>query len=444
MLETATEGTSSATAIQGLGSEFDTIIKNLPTTIFGAPDEAWCTPDLSRDPFTLLADLRERAGPVVRMSKDGSFDGVVMPDPNGHDPEKPIFIALSHAAVTEIGSDANRFKNDTAYRVSQQIQGRTVNTLDGMEHRLMRRLLDKSMFGRKQMQEYLETLTIPTVDYLVGRMAERLEAGDTVEICRDLALPMTYKSISTILGVPERLFAEFIELGDRAFGFMRDPDGAMEAVETLGTHFESELQRHKSMDNPPRDFMTIMSDASLNDYQLTDEEIIMHCRFLLPGGIETTWRQTANLFMALMLNPDQWTAVVNDLSLVEQTVEEALRWVPSGFVVPRVAIDDTEVEGVAIPGGSGINSIQGIANRDPKVWDRPNEFDIFREHKPHLTFHAGAHFCMGQNLARNSFKTALTSMATRFPNLMLACDRSEIEMCGFGLHVVRKLPLKLG
>ncbi len=426
----------------GLGPEFDQLIKSLPPTIFGAPDEPWCAPELSRDPFSLLSELREREGDVVRMGEDGTFGGVSLPDPNGHDISNPVFIALSYDAVHEIGTQAKRFQNDGAYRVSQQVQGRTINCLDGAEHRMMRRLMDQTMFGRKQMEEYLVTLTEPTVDYLVDRIIERFEAGEDVEICRDLALPLVYKAISTILGVPESLFSEFVGLGDDAFGFMRDPEKAMAAVEKLTQHFSEQLTLHREMEIPPRDFMTIMSESELNGYSLSDEDIIKHCRFLLPGGIETTWRQAANMFMALMLHPEQWQAVTEDLSLVEQTVEEALRWVPSGFVVPRKAVEDTEVSGVHIPAGAGVNSIQGIANRDPRHWERANEFDIFRPSKPHLTFHAGLHFCMGQNLARNSFKTALREVATRIPDLALACDPADVEMCGFGLHVVRRLPVK--
>lgn len=428
---------------QGLGAEFDTLIRGLPDTLFGAPDEAWCEPALSADPFTVLNALRDRHGPIVRRDAHGLYGGVSLPDPNGHDMEKPHFVALSFNAVTEIGSDATRFINDGAYRVSQEIQGRTVNCRDGAEHRLMRRLFDQSIFGRKHMEDYLVRLTEPTVAYLVDRIEARLKAGEPVELCRDLALPMTYKSISTIIGVPERLFAEFIELGDAAFGFVRDPQRAMEAVEEMATHFRAELGERRTRTDAPRDMMSIMSESSLKDYRLTDEEIVMHCRFLMPGGIETTWRQTANMFMALMLNPDQWRAVTEDRSLADAAVEESLRCYPSGFVVPRRVAIDTEIGGVELPAGASINSIQGIANRDPDIWERPNAFDIHRPLKPHLTFHTGSHYCMGQNLARNSFRTALTEMARRLPDLALAVDPSEIEMCGFGLHVVRELPVRL-
>ena len=73
--------------VDGLGDEFDALIKTLPETIFGAPDEAWCEARLSSDPFSVLNELRDREGAVVRRDAQGLYGGVALPDPNGHDME---------------------------------------------------------------------------------------------------------------------------------------------------------------------------------------------------------------------------------------------------------------------------------------------------------------------------------------------------------------------
>ena len=372
--------------VSGLDDSLDALIKHFPESLFGAPDEPLLLADFSRDPYPALADLKAREGDVVRRGPDGTFGGVTILDPFGHDASKPAFVALSHSAVQDVATHADRFKSHDAYAVAQAIQGPTLNCRDGAEHRSMRRLMDQTIFGRKQMQEYLLALTQPIADFVVDRIENRLNRGEAVELCRDLALPLVYKSISTIIGVPTRFLPEFINLGDDSFGFLRDPRRAMEAVGELASAFNSELQQHKTMENPPRDFMTIMLESEHNGYRLSEEEIVMHCRFLLPGGIETTWRQTANLMMAMMLHPEQWKAVTDDASLVDQAVEEALRWCPSGWVAPRLATGDTEVGGVSIPAGSSVNNLLGLANRDPAVWERPDEFDIFRDKRQHVTF----------------------------------------------------------
>jgi cytochrome P450 len=189
--------------------------------------------------------------------------------------------------------------------------------------------------------------------------------------------------------------------------------------------------------------ITVLSNNDLKGYRLTEEEIVMHCRFLLPGGIETTWRNMTNMFVGLLSNPAQWRAVTEDLALVDQAVEEGLRWGLAGTLVPRRVAVDTEVSGVALPAGAAVNNVLLIANRDRRYWEDPDAFDIFRLQHPHLSFHAGVHYCMGQNLARGTLRIALREVARRLPRLSLACDATDLEMAGFALHVVRQLPVRL-
>jgi cytochrome P450 len=132
---------------------------------------------------------------------------------------------------------------------------------------------------------------------------------------------------------------------------------------------------------------------------------------------------------------------VDDPALVEPFVEEALRWAPSGFIAPRLCAQDTVVEGVEIPAGTSICQIQGIANRDPKVFERPDVFDARRNPNPHLTFHIGVHYCMGQNLARCILRTTLATLARELPTLQFAGDRGDLGTEGFGGRTPKALPL---
>jgi cytochrome P450 len=429
--------------VEGLGSQFGRLIEGLPESIFNAPDASQCTPELSADPYKVLRELRQRFGPVVKMDTQGLFGGIAIPEPYGHDRNNQVFLALSYHAVREIGSNEESFGSREAFRASREVQGPTINTREGEDHRLIRRLFDRSMFGPRQIRDYCTSLIDPTVEYLVDRIESRLKDGQTVDLRRDLALPLVYKTISTIIGVPEGLFSEFVQLGEAAFGYNRNPMAAQEAVKRMTAHFRAELERHKRDSSPRPDMMTGLLDAEHRGYRLSDDEIVMHCRFLLPGGIETTWRQTANLFMAMMLHPEQWRAVCDDPALVEPAVEEALRCYPSGTVIPRHVNVDTEVEEVVLPAGSSVNFVTASANRDPAIWSDPDRFDIFRQPVAHLTFGMGPHFCMGQGLARQTFRTALRVMSARLPSLKLACDPSEVTMSGFALHVVGELPVKL-
>ncbi len=436
------DGVVEVATATGLDESFDRVIRQLPDTLLHAPDDEFIgDASFSRDPFTPLGRLRDNVGGVVRRGVDGTYAGQIIPNVWAHDLDKPHFVAVSHAAVTEIGGDRVRFVNEGAYGAHLKAHGATVNCFDGQEHRALRRLFDKAIFGRRSMAEWATAITLPTIEYLVARVKRMIADGETPDARRDFALPAAYKSISTIIGVPQEDFAHFVALGETAQSAPRDMQAAIRAIGEMDAYFYEQLDERRR--SPQADMLTIMIDAEEGGRRLSDEEIVQHCRFLLPGGIETTWRQTANLIMAVLTHPDQFRQIVEDPSLIDSAVEEALRWAPSGFVVPRIAEMDTMVEGVAIPAGSSICSVQGVANRDPKVFQRPEVFDIRRQPNPHLTFHIGVHYCMGQNLARYILQTLLRSIVRELPNLVLATDLAAVEMRGFGVRNPTALPLAL-
>lgn len=431
-----------APAIQrGIAAEnFDATIRAMPASLLEAPDAPFLDPAFSADPYTPLIALRDRAGPVVRRGADGTYDGQEIFNVWGQDITQPHYVVLGHVEATEIGTDKERFVNGAAYGAQESAHGRTVNTLDNEDHRRMRRLFDKAIFGRKAMGEWARDVTAPTVEYLVSRVKRMVADGEVACGMRDLAMPVAYTSIASIIGVPQADLGAFVALGERAQSGPRDMADALAAIAEMDDYFRQQL--HERRKNPRVDMLTLM-DAAVDDdgYRLTEDQVIAHCRFLLPGGIETTWRQTANVIMSLMLHPEQYADVVADPSLIEAATEEAARWAPSGFMVPRVVARDTEVAGVEMLAGGSINTLLGIANRDPRVYDNPNVFDIHRKRITHLTFHTGIHFCMGQNLARYTLRELVRVLALELPTLELACDRSEVTTQGFGVRNPTRLPL---
>jgi cytochrome P450 len=90
--------------------------------------------------------------------------------------------------------------------------------------------------------------------------------------------------------------------------------------------------------------------------------------------------------------------------------------------VQRSVTQDTELDGVALPAGAVIDVCIGSANRDENRWERPGEFDIFRDRVPHITFAAGEHTCMGLHLARMETRVAVECLLRRVTNLALVTD----------------------
>ena len=440
------DGHMGVASISGLDDSFDTIIRTLPENFFrsgfsllepaaDAPDRD----DQIHDPFTVLGRARDAGVGVALRDGNGAYAGYKVRNVFLHDLSKPHAIALSHAAVSEIGSDRTRFINEGAYGAHGAAKGRTINTFDGPDHRSLRRLFDTAIFGRARMDEWTTAITLPTIEYLVARVKRMIANGETPDARRDLALPAAYKSISTIIGIPQEDFTGFLERVMVIKDVERNPDAAKAGFSAFEGYFYEQMEERRTC--PRADMVTIMGNTEVGGRKLTDEEIAKHCAFLLPGGIETTWPQTNNMILCALMFSDQYRALVEDPSLVDGFVEEAIRWAPSGFAAPRICAQDTVVEGVEIPAGTGICSLSGVANRDPKVFERPDDFNLRRDPNPHLTFHIGVHYCMGQNLARYTLRTMLATLARELPTLRFAGDRRELEAEAYGGRFAKRLLL---
>lgn len=426
--------------------EMDKVIREIPahqlkSADHGVPglDEA-----VSVDPFATLGPLRD-AGHEVVQYLDGAYGGVRAYNAFGRDLAKPNFAVLGYSALREMVTDPARFVNAGAYGAhgeAQQAGFTFVNELDGAEHKLMRRLFEVEIFSRDFFLKLVENTIAPVAEFLTLRIRQMLDAGEPVELNRDLALPLAYISISRIIGVPIVDLHYFVDLADRVFGGPRNPEMAGVAAAELDEYFGNVYrERLASGDLDKGDLMSLMSKAERDGRRFSEREIIVYSRFMLPAAIETTFRQSANIGYCLMLHPEQYDMVCKDEKLWPAAIEECLRWMSSGFILPRTCAVDTTLGGIPIPAGSSMYGIFGVANRDPRIWDNPDAFDILRPRKPHLTFSMGSHTCMGQQLARMVFSNLVRAMTANLPDMVLAADPSELRSTGFVIRCADAVPV---
>jgi cytochrome P450 len=184
--------------------------------------------------------------------------------------------------------------------------------------------------------------------------------------------------------------------------------------------------------DPRDDLVTDLVTVELDGERLDDEEIYSFLRMLLPAGIETTYRSSGNLLYLLLTHPDQLGAVRADRTLIPQAIEEALRYEPPVLATWRVTTTDTSIAEVDVPAGSVVMSMLGSANRDPDVYDHPEEFDIFRDPKQHVSFGTGPHLCLGMHLARLETAIAVEALLDRLPDVRL--DQDEAQRVDAHIH----------
>lgn len=425
--------------LEHLDESFDGLIAALPEGLVNAPDDPFMESWFSLDPYTKLLEVRDRLGYIVA-GVNGDYGGAPVPNSFAHDLSKPHFIVMGVAEIDAISMNPKAFINEGAYGAHSSTIGQIPTLTDGKEHSDLRNAYNQAL-NHKAMAARAATLVGPITDYLLDRMEHAFSEGRVVDIPRELALPLTYKAMSTMIGVSQERFAEFVRLGELLFSAPLHPEQGGKAAEDLLAFYRDEVEKRKV--EPQQDMITWLRGAEFRGRRFDDLEVATHARFLLPAGVETTWRQLALMFVSMMCNPDQYAAVVAEPSLVPAAVEETLRYAPSGFIVPRLCAETTTIGGVEIPAGSTLTMLQGIANRDPRRWERPNEFDVTRPHLTNRVFNIGVHVCAGQHLARLEMETVLRGVIERFPNLRLACEPEKIEIRGFGVRTPMRVPVAL-
>ncbi len=174
---------------------------------------------------------------------------------------------------------------------------------------------------------------------------------------------------------------------------------------------------------PAEDLIGMLVDAEIEGEKLDDQSILMESLLILIGGDETTRHVISGGMYQLLLHPDQREKLAGNPTAIARGIEEMLRWVTPFQNMMRTVTRTTELRGVALPEGARLLLLYPSANRDERVFDRPDVFDVDRDPNPHVAFGGyGSHFCLGNALARLELRVMFEELLTRMPSLALASD----------------------
>jgi cytochrome P450 len=166
---------------------------------------------------------------------------------------------------------------------------------------------------------------------------------------------------------------------------------------------------------------------------LSEAELLHNCIFILNAGHETTTNLIGNALVALQAWPGELDRLLLNYELLTHSpigleaylttsVDEFLRFEPSNQLGNRRALRDCHVGGTDLPAGSLITLCIAAANRDPAVFDQPEELNIERQDNKHLAFGFGIHQCAGLSLARLEGRIAIGRFVQRFPRYRLTAE----------------------
>ena len=364
--------------------------------------------DLLRDPYPLFARMRRESG---------VFKGSVMDwskTPDSMIPEH-LYAAVSFDAVDRVFRDAKVFNSHIYDSTIGLVIGPTILAMEGKKHWEHRNLVSAA-FKSKSLLRWEPEIVRPVVNALID---EFIGAGEA-DLVKDFTFEFPTRVISKLLGLPEVDLPWFRKRAVELISYTVKHKRAFEASAALKDHFLQQIEQRRS--KPTEDIIGDLVNAEIDGEKLSDEAIYSFLRLLLPAGLETTYRSSGNLLYLLLSHPDQFQAVQEDHELIAPAIEEGLRFETPLTTVQRYAMEDTEVEGVALPAGAVVDVCIGSANRDERRWERSEQFDIFRKRTPHLSFAAGEHTCMGLHLARMETWVALESLLTRLTDIKLITD----------------------
>ncbi|WP_435859019.1 cytochrome P450 family protein [Streptomyces varsoviensis] len=359
--------------------------------------------DFVRNPYPVYAQLRER-GPVHRVRL---VDDI------------PAWLVVGYDEVRAVLGDDRLSKwlgnaSDSANIGFEPLGSHMLNT-DPPDHTRLRKLVVRTFTPRRvaAMEPRVQRLTDELLDAMLAGGARGADLVDA------LSFPLPMSVICELLGVPYEDRDEFRTWSNFVVGPAPYAE-KMAAMDEVRSYLDQLIV--KKHDESGDDLLSALIRTIDEDGdRLSHEELLAMAWLLLVAGHETTVNLISNGVLALLRHPDQLADLRADFSLLDNAVEEMLRYDgPVETSTFRFTKEPVEIGGTLIPGGGEVVlATIADADTDPARFAEPRRFDIHRDARGHLAFGHGIHYCLGAPLARLEARVAIRSLLERCPDLAL-------------------------
>ena len=291
--------------------------------------------------------------------------------------------------------------------------------LEPPDHTRLRKLVAAAFTPRS-----VESLREPAHDLACELLEPLAEAGE-MELLYDYAQPYSIAVICRMLGVPLDRHRDLLEWSHHMVKMyeFEVPLDAAKAANDAAAEFQDYVRGliRERRAKPREDMVSALVEARVDGAQLSEDEIVSTVIVLLNAGHEATVNTLGNGTLAFARHPEQWRRVVSGQVEPQAATEEMIRFDPPLQLFERwVLADDFAIGEVPIPLGSKVALLFGSANRDPRVFDRPDEFDVGRANAAqHIGFGGGIHVCIGAPLARIELEASVAALRRYWPDFEL-------------------------
>ncbi len=370
---------------------------------------------MTRPPAELGIDLM--SGAFFGGDPYPAFDWMRRHEPVFLDEANGLWALAAYRDVKSASTDTATFSNAGGVRPRFPPLPMMID-FDAPEHVRRRRLVSSGFTPARvrAMEDHVRRIC----DDVIDRVCE-LGSCDFVT---DIAAPLPLAVIGDMLGVDPDDRADLLRWSEdmlRSQGVMTDEavTGAMRAFAEYTEYMEPVLEARRRTGSSD-DLVGILVHAEIDGDRLDRDSLIHETLLILVGGDETTRHVMSGGMEVLLGHRDQLERLRRDRTLLAGAVEEMLRWVSPIKNMVRTVTTDTRIGDRELKAGDEVLLLYPSANRDADVFDEPDRFDITRSPNPHLAFGFGAHFCLGNQLARLELRVMLDRLLTRLPDLDLA------------------------
>ncbi len=325
-------------------------------------------------------------------------------------------------------------------RFIQHDQKRYNSDVSGADHVDMRRVMH-GYFTPKSMEMWR-----PLVQSAIDELLDAVEEKGRMDVMADLATPLPLLVIARMLGIPDSDRPKLRELAkDLRFLNREGPNRIRpltKAVQNLQDYLSPLVAER--VESPRDDLISVVAEGERQGI-FTRDMTINNVMLLLSAGHETTINLICNGTLAFTQHPDQWAILKSDPEgKTVRATEEALRYDSPVRSIQRIAMDDIEIGGQTIRKNDRVRWFIPGANRDPKVFDRADDFDVERYPNMHVAFGSGIHHCLGATLARLEGQEIFRNLANRFEKVELEIPVEQVEYDHvLSFRAVESLPVKV-
>jgi len=343
-----------------------------------------------------------------------------------------------YADVKEISKDPETFSNAGGIRPETPALPMMID-FDAPEHVRRRRLVSEG-FTPKRIRDGADGVRT-VCDAILDTVCEQGHA----DFVRDIAAPLPMIVIGDMLGVAPEDRDSLLRWSDDMVKALGSPDPtAMDAAAVAAMEYAEYITavvEQRRRDNQSDDLVGTLVHADIDGDRLDESSLIYETLLILIGGDETTRHVLSGGMYELLTHPEQFALLAAEPDRRQLGIEEMLRWVSPIKNMARTATRDVELHGRTIQEGQKLLLLYPSANRDERNFDDPERFDVTRTPNDHMAFGFGAHFCLGNRLARLELATMVDRLFERLPDLALATDAEPPKRNANFVSGIESLPV---